>query len=215
MKKLNHTILVVLLVAMTILAACSTPEQTENEDNNLITGNVVAVVNGDEITTQQVEETQALFASIGQDIPKETVLEELINQKLLVQEAKKAGFEFTTEDAEVAIDQQLALQGANLEEYKTQIQAQGIDYEKQLATIKEDLAIQRYLETVFENENFTATEQEAQEIYDAYSAQSSEELPAFQEVKDQILASLQQEKQQQAIGVLIQELKQTATIEYK
>jgi len=213
MKKINY-ILIGLILAMTIFAACSTPELVENEDNNLITGDVVAVVNGEEITTQQIEETQALFTSIGQDIPKEAVLEELINQKLLMQEAKKAGFEFTTEQAETAISQQLAMQGADLEEYKTQIQAQGIDYEKQLATIKEDLAIQSYLDQVFENENFTVTEEEAQEVYDTYSAQSSEELPAFEEVKDQILTSLQQEKQQQAINVLIQELKQTAMVEY-
>jgi hypothetical protein len=184
------------------------------DNNSNLSGNVIATVNGEEITTSEVSAIQQSLIQQGQQITEEDALEQVINQKLISQEVEAGDYSVSTEEAESTIEQQLSMQGASLEEYKQQLLEQGIVYEEQLDSIKEELAVQKYLETQLEGENFEVSEQETQDFYEMYKSQSPEEVPSYEELELQIIATLQQQKQQEAIGYLIQELRADAKINY-
>jgi parvulin-like peptidyl-prolyl isomerase len=183
------------------------------DNNSNLSGNVIATVNGEEITTSEVSAIQQSFIQQGQQISEEDALEQVINQKLISQEVEAGDYYVSTEEAESTIEQQLSMQGASLEDYKQQISQQGIVYEEQLDSIKEELAVQKYLETQLEGENFEVSKQEAKEFYEMYKQQSGIN-ETYEELEPQIMATLQQQKQQETIGYLIQELRADAEIKY-
>jgi hypothetical protein len=184
------------------------------DNNSNLTGNVIATVNGEKITSEEVEAIQQLFVQQGQQISEEDALEQVINQELISQEMKKGDYSISTEEAESIIKEQIAMQGASLEDYKQQLSQQGISYEEQLDSIKEELAVQKYLETQLEGESFEVSEEETREFYEMYEQQSPEEIPSYDELEPEIIATLKQQKQQEAVNILIQELRGNAEIEY-
>jgi hypothetical protein len=108
------------------------------------------------------------------------------------------------------------MQGATLDDYKEQMESQGISYEKELENIKKQIASQNFLENQLEGQSFNVTQEEAQNFYEMYKAQSTdEEIPSFEELEQQIIATLKQEKEQKAIANIIEELRKTIDIEYK
>ncbi|MDD5086321.1 MAG: SurA N-terminal domain-containing protein [Candidatus Nanoarchaeia archaeon] len=231
MVNIKNIIGIVLMLSVIIISGCSAPEteenmqdyddiipdETDNEDTPVEpkTSEVVAVVNGEEIESEEVTAVQQLFSMQGQQVSEEEALEQVINQKVLEQKVQEEGVTVTTEEAESAIEQQLAMQGATLDDYKQQIESQGISYEAELENIKNQIAIQNYLETQLEGQSFNVTEEEAQEFYEMYKSQSSEEIPSYNELEPQIIATLKQQKQQEAITILVQELREDADVEYK
>ena len=79
---------------------------------------------------------------------------------------------------------------------------------------KEGLAIQNYLDNALKGEDFNVTEEEAQNFYEIYNQQSEEEIPPYEELESQIINLLQQQKRQEAIDSIVQELREDAIIEY-
>ena len=76
------------------------------------------------------------------------------------------------------------------------------------------LAINSYLDDAVQVPE--VTEIEARVFYENYKQQSpEEELPPFEQLKSEIMALLEQQKQQEATSLLIEELKEKADIEYK
>ena len=214
-------IVILLAISAIFIAGCTSqsdvPTDTVPDTINTppITSNVVAVVNGDEISSEQVTAVQQSFLMQGQQIPEEDALEQLINQLVLEQKVEEENIVITTEDAEILISEQLAMQGATLEDYKQQVASQGISYEQDLENIKRQIAVQFYLESQLEGQSFEVTEQEAQEFYALYEQQSVEEVPSYEELEPQIIVALEQQKQQEAIIEHIQELRMNADVEYK
>ncbi len=220
MAILKNMIAIVLMLSVILMTGCSTSEledDTEIEDMPLeqITGDVAAVVNGEDITSEEVSEFQQTVLQQGQQISEEEVLEELINQKVLEQKVQQENIVVTSEEAESAIEQQLAMQGMTLDDYKQQLESMGLSYESELENIKDQIATQTYLNTQLEGETFNVSEEEAQEFYEMYKLQSPEDVPSYEELESQIIATLQQQKQQEAISSLIQELRADANVEYK
>jgi multidrug efflux pump subunit AcrA (membrane-fusion protein) len=232
MANLKNIIGIFLVLSVILLAGCSTSEQEDNTqdynndfvpDNNdidniptePITGNVVATVNDEEITSEDVAAVQQLLLQQGQQISEDDALEQVINQKVLEQKVQQENIVVTNEEAESVIKQQLAMQGATLDDYKQQIESMGVSYEAELESIKNQIAVQNYLEGQLEGQSFDVTEEEAQNFYEMYKAQSPEEVPSYEELQSQIIATLEQQKQQEAINILIQGLRTTANVEYK
>lgn len=231
MANLKNMIAIVLVLSVILMAGCSTSEPKDNEEDyndfvpdntnvdNIptqpITSNVVAVINGEEIKSEEVSTIQQSLLQQGQQISEEEALEQVINQKVLEQKVQQENIVVSTEEAESAIEQQLAMQGATLDDYKQQIESQGVSYEAELENIKNQIATQNYLQTQLEGQSFDVTEEEAQEFYEMYKAQSPEEVPSYEELKPQIIAQLEQQKQQEATSVIIQELRSNANVEYK
>ena len=210
---INKKIVVVILLGLFVVGGFGMWFFFGNNDSG-ITGNVVATVNGEKITSKEIAAVQQLFMQRGQQISAEDASEQLINKKVLFQQAQQGKYSVTDDEAEAVIEAQLAQQGSSLDDYKQQLELQGISYEEQLQDIKEDLTIQKYLGIALEGKDFEVTEEEAQKFYEMYKLQSPDEVPSYEELESKIIATLQQQKQQEAIGSLIQELRASADIEY-
>jgi len=231
MANLKNIIGIFLVLSVILLAGCSTSEQEDNTDDyndfvpdnsdveNIptepITGSVVAIVNDEEIKSEDVAAVQQALLQQGQQISEDDALEQAINQKVLEQKIKQENIVVTTEEAESVIEQQLAMQGATLDDYKQQVESMGSSYEVELENIKNQIATQQFLESQLEGQTFDVTEEEAQEFYEMHKAQSPEEVPPYEELQAQIIATLEQQKQQEVTSSIIQELRTTANIEYK
>lgn len=183
--------------------------------NSERTEDAVAKVNGEEINSAEIVAAQEMISQQGEEISEENALEQVINQKIISQEVENEGYSITTEEAEATIGEQLSAQGMGLEEYKQQVEQEGVSYEEQLQRIKEELAVQKYLSDNIDEEAIAVTEEESEQFYERYQDQETEEeIPPYEEIKPQITARLEQQKQQEAINSLIQELRQDADIEY-
>lgn len=222
----KNIIAIVLALSVIFLTGCSVPELEEDGQEydviddaytgeEQVTGNVVATVNDEEITSEDVEEVQQSLLQQGQQVSEEDALEEVISQKLLEQKVQLEGITVTDQDAESMIEQQLTLQGATLDDYKEQLESMGLSYESELENIKKQLATQEYLDGQLEDQVFDVTEEEAQEFYEMYKSQSPEEVPPYEEIEEQLIATIEQEKQQEAITDIIQRLREDANVEYK
>jgi len=232
MANLKNIIAIFLVVSVILLAGCSTSEQedktqdytsefipdntgVDNIPTEPITGNVVATVNDEEIKSEDVAAVQQSLLQQGQQISEDDALEQVINQKVLEQKVQQENIVVTTEEAEFVIEQQLAMQGATLDDYKQQVESMGFSYEAELENIKNQLATQQFLESQLEGQTFDVTEEEAQEFYEMYKTESPEEVSSYEELQSQIIATLEQQKQQEATSIIIQELRTTANVEYK
>ncbi len=183
-------------------------------NNSNISSNVIATVNGEEISSEEVESIQQNLLQQGQEVSEEEAVEQAINQKLISQKVESEGITVSDEEAESAIEEQLSMQGVTLDAYKQQLSQQGVSYEDQLESFKENLAFQKYLDQEMEGESFEVSEEEAQSFYELYKEQSPEEIPPYEEIKSQIVMTLEQQRQQEAINTVLQDLRENADIEY-
>ncbi len=169
---------------------------------------VAARVNGERITAEDVEELQARHG-----ISHDQALEHLITKTILLQEAEKGGYLPTLEDVEFELHTQLAAMNMTREDLDVQLEIYGISYEEYLEGYRTELAIQSYLEATVEVPE--VTEEEVEERYDFYRQTVPEEqLPPFEEIEAYLVMELEQEKHQEAISALIDELKEQASITY-
>lgn len=206
------------------LTSCS--QELENENNVVDDGmspigsnertndDVLAIVNGEEISSQEVTQAEQNYVQQGVQVSQEEVIENLINQKVLEQEVEKQNLYVSDEEVETMIESQLAMQNATLEEYKLQFESQEISYEEQLQELKKEMIYQSYFETILEGISFDISDEEVNEFYDLYKEQSPEELPPLEDIRPQIVATLEQQKQQDAIDLHVQELRENADVEY-
>ncbi|MFP4523373.1 MAG: SurA N-terminal domain-containing protein [Candidatus Woesearchaeota archaeon] len=229
MVKIKNILAIFLVISVILITGCSVAEQEENaqdyndfapdNDDNIptepITGKVVATVNDEEIKSEDVAAIQQALSQQGQEISEEDALEQVINQKVLEQKVQEENIVVTDEEAESMIEQQLAMQNTTLDDYQQQVESQGVSYEAELENIKNQIATQQFLESQLEGKSFDVTEEEVQEFYETYKAQAPEEVPSFEELQPQIIATLEQQKQQEATSLIIQELRTSANVEYK
>ncbi len=218
-KKVMTVISIIFVVSLLFLAGCLEQSQDETNaaddlkqgTNDTIT--VAAIVNGVNITDEEVNMTQQSSIQQGQQISKDQALEYLIDQEILLQKAKEEGYSLTDAEAESYMETILAQQNSTLKDYKLQLQQQGISYEDQLQYVKEESAKQNYKDDALEGRNFSVTNQEARDYYDTYK-QENPDIPPFEDVKEDIISSLEQQKRQEAINSLIENLKEDADIQY-
>ena len=169
---------------------------------------VAARVNGERITAEDVEEMQARYG-----ISHDQALDHLITKTILLQEATKGGYLPTLEDAEFELHTQLAAVNMTREDLDLQLELYGISYEEYLEGYRTDLAIQNYLEAAVEVPE--VTEEEVEALYDYYrQIVPEDQLPPLEEIEEFLIAELEQQKHEEAISALIDELKEKARIKY-
>ena len=216
----KHGIMFGVVLLSFIIAGCSsnTDQDPAASDNNtqeiteetaVVQWEILATVNGQAITSAEVATMQELFAQQGQQISSDDALEQVINQIILTQQVTP----LSTTETESMIEAQLSLQGVTLDDYREQIEAQGMSYDAEIENAREGFAVQTYVESTVGTE-FEVTDAEARAFYDEYSQQSPEELPPYEELEEQIIMTVQQQKQQEAVQAHIQELRADADIQY-
>jgi parvulin-like peptidyl-prolyl isomerase len=213
----NAKIPLLILFLLFIIAGCSTSshndELSDNDQTVIVEAreltSVVATVNGEDITLEEVMALQDRYIQL--ELTESAALEQLIEHKLVLGKANEAGFSATDREAQTVIEDQLESLGLSLEEYTALLEAEGYSYTDELKNIKEQLAIQKLFDQ--EIPETEITEGEARDFYEMYKAQV-QDAPSYEEFKPHILVSLKQLKRQEAIEIIIQELKQEADISY-
>ncbi len=174
---------------------------------------MVTRVNGKEITREDVMTMQQSFASQGQEISEQEAVEYSIDRELLAQETEKQGFIPPTPQAEEMLKEEVARQGATIESLKEQLKSQGQSYEEILEGYRIQAGIQQFIDSTVETPPVDPSE--AREFYEQNKQQlaaGGQQLPNYEAVKEGIESYLKQQKQQEAVSHLVQELRTQADI---
>lgn len=221
MKKILISIIIILIIAGGWWYLNSKTEQI-NLPENVISGNIVSIVNKEEITVSEFELAQAQFIEIQNidvaSLDDETksqiitqILDNLISQKLLQQAIKKDGTTVTQEEIAEQIEI-VQSQFEDEESYKEALAEQGVTEEGLITQITMDMLTQKFLNQELSLESVTATDEEIEESYQQ-SILENEETPALADVYDQVETFVIGQKQQALINEFILELGEAADIE--
>ncbi|SHN22895.1 SurA N-terminal domain-containing protein [Gracilibacillus kekensis] len=197
----------------------SAKQNTVSDEEIVEEGQAVATINGEEVSAAKYNRVYPLVKNMlqqyGQDVEdldavKDQVLNELITQELILQDAKEEGLEVDTEEVE---SQFTALKEQSGDDFSSVLEDKGFTEESYKSQLENDLLRNQYMESVI---GITVTDEEVKEYYKQVKEQSKEEVPALEEVegtiRQQLTAQKQQEKQEE-ISAKIEELRENAEIE--
>ncbi|SDI68870.1 SurA N-terminal domain-containing protein [Alteribacillus bidgolensis] len=193
------------------------------------TPDVVAEVNGEEITKEEFESTyesqfqQAAMQSqmTGEEVDqtqlKEQIAESLVGTKLLTQEADNRGFDASQEDIDETLDELVEQNGVESEEeFMAAIEEQGMSEEEVLSQVETQVEVDQLIAD--ETGDIEPTEEELEEAYDQMTAQQEQmggeeaEVPSFDEVKPDLKEQVKMQKEGEVTQSLIEELREGADI---
>lgn len=204
---------------MLFITGCTEQQTTEdinNDSNNDLneTQSIVALVNGEEITTNEVSS----YAKQNELTEKES-LEQLIDQILLLQQAKQQGYNVNLTEAESTLKDYLSQQNQTVDAYKQYLQQQGISYQNHLENYSEQLSIQHYQEDVLQTKEYNISDQETETNLENYLAEQNITLEDYkhylqqQDINYEEKLQLYKEALQQRL--LIESLREEADIKYR
>lgn len=189
---------------------------------------IVAEVNGEEITRDEFEQVYApQFQQIamqsqmsGQEVDqsqlKQQVADGLVSQELLRQEAEDRGIEATDEEVDAVIDDLVEQNGLeSREELFAALEEQGLTEEEVRTELREGLNQDQLIAE--ETGEIDVTEEELQSLYDDTAAQQEEmggeqELPPFEEMEDDLESHIRQQKASEATRNYASELRENADV---
>jgi len=183
--------------------------------------NVVAVVNGEEITRSELDSFQAQvssergfdLATLDEETRSELstyALDSLISQALIRQAIKNSNIQVAESDIDAQIEI-VKSRFASTAEYESALATEGMTEAELRFQITSDLSAQAYFEAKLGLLQITATDAEINTVYD--QAAAGEDVPPLTEVRAQVETMVIQQKQQELIAAHIQELRTTANIE--
>lgn len=173
-------------------------------------GTSVAIVNGEAITTKDIENTFKTVPSMYKPLLKE---EEILNQtiinKLLLQEAAKAGIAATNDEAEAVIDKTLAVAQMSKNDFKAYLKGQNLTYDEMLEFYRTNIAIEKLLQATA----YVGINVSAEEIKEFYN-NNSEDLAniSLESIEGEIENFLLQQKKTEASNKYISALIASASI---
>ncbi|MEV0869080.1 rod-determining factor RdfA [Brachybacterium paraconglomeratum] len=190
---------------------------------------VVATVNGTEITKDDFVQTyqsqyqqMAMQQQTGGQAPDEEqlktqVAEQLVNNELLRQGAEDAGIKATDKDIDTTLDEIAKQNGLGSgDEVVSALEQQGISAEQ----VRQDAASQFAITTYIEQEADIAepSDEELKAQYDALVEQqsaaggSAEEVPSFEEMKDQLAQQATMQQQNEAATEIAGKLRESGDV---
>lgn len=183
---------------------------------------VVATVNGEEISgkdyNSMLMQTQLRYTMEGKDPSKtetaetikKEVMDNLIGQELLLQEAKEQGFEASDKEVETELDQ-VKSQFESEEQLQEALKAQGITLEQLETQYANIVVVDKYVEENVKTPE--VTEEEMKAFYDEQFSKDADNPPSYDEMKDRIKSYLKETKLQKKVQELRTKLKENAEIE--
>lgn len=189
-------------------------------------GGTIATVDGTSITHEElennVEEMKMMYQMQGQEITpdienqlRQSVLNELISEILILNEAKQQGFEVSDEDIEEQY-QAIVSQYEDEDQLTEILQQEGMTKQDLEEDISRQLTVQKFLdehtEKALEEEGIEVSEEDKKTLYEQLEEQG-QDLPDFEEIKPSLRENLIQEERQAIITQMVNELREDATIE--
>ncbi|WP_209121290.1 SurA N-terminal domain-containing protein [Alkalihalobacillus sp. BA299] len=191
--------------------------------------NVVAEVNGKEILREEFEQayvgqlTQVAMQSkmygeeVNQDQLKEQIVDSMVGQELLIQEADRAGYNASEKDIDETLDGLLAQYGLDSkEEFMVALEEQGMDKDEVMSQLQTQVKVDKLLAS--ESGDIEPTDKELEELYDQIKAQQEQmggeeaEVPSFAEIKSDLVEHVKKQKTAEAAQALIEKLRAGADI---
>ncbi|MBP3951633.1 SurA N-terminal domain-containing protein [Bacillus suaedae] len=180
---------------------------------------VVATVNGEEITgskyNDMYSQTLLMFQQNGQDATDEAMVQEqtlsrLIEQELLMQEVETLGIEAPSSEIEERLEQ-IKSQFENEEQFEEQLAQLDLTEQALEDQLAYEIRVNKYIEQ--EVPEVEIDENEVQAYYDQLVSQQGEQVPALEEVRDQIEEVLMNQRRQTNFASMIEILKEESEIE--
>ena len=198
----------VLLVVLVLLIG------TASDDDEAPGTMVVAVLNGQEITAEEVSRMQAtVLREYGRWADTEEALELIIVERLLYWEAERESYVPTLEETEQTMLNRLSLRGLTREAFEEQLEAEALSWQEYLDVYQRHMATSRYLDDKLDFSE--VTEEQARRFYEEYRQLFPEDPRTFEEMEEEIYAGAEWFNRQTAAFSLIQELRAKAEIHYR
>lgn len=186
--------------------------------------NVVATVNGQELTVaqldviiKQIAEAQGILVPTlkaeEQKALRDAAMDALVGQILIEQAVASASSAPTAAEVETEVAT-IKERFATEEEFTAALETEDITLEGLRARITNDVATQRYLTSVFDASKLAVTQEEVAAAYERAVAGVTD-APTLEDSYAQIELALVQQKQQSALTELVAELRAGAVIEIK
>ncbi len=189
------------------------PEALDIEDFDA--DDTLLIINGEEITRgefdAQFERTKQMVSQqygIDLDADENAMLipelqhqtiENLIGQRVLTQEAKNKGMEVSDEEIDENIGM-LVQQFGGEEGFQEALEADNLTEEDLEQLVYEELLISQLFEAELNFDGIEVSEEEIEEFYAQYEMtmeQQGEDVPPLEEIEEQIIMQLQQQKAQE------------------
>lgn len=192
----------------------------EKQGNEFIfSENLELKVNGELITAQDVEKQYDLIPPENKkNITRNLVLESLISQKIMLQEASQKGVTATDKEVDQYLDKVRSFTKLNETSLEEEIVASGSTLKEYRKSVKELLTLSKLLEKELNLKNVKASDadvndyiQKNREGYQDFFDENDPELEDM--LQNRIKAQLTQEKQQALVNDYLESLKQKAKIE--
>jgi len=220
-------LLVLVICLVTILVIGCTTENNSSTNGLGEMGDVAATVNGVDIKLEvfqdTVEQMKVSYGQQGFDFEgeegeevleqiKQQAINNLIQQEVLLQEAKQEGYDATDEMVEEEL-RNVKTQFPTEEEFEMALEANQLTENEFKEMLVNEIQIELLLQSKVEE--IAVSEDEVEEMYEQYIQQIEQriegdkevqEVPPFEDVKDQLKAQIQQGKQQEQEERIIEEL---------
>ena len=223
-KIINKLIIIVIILLIVVfggwygLNKVNAPVDTDTTINSDL-ASVIAVVNGAEILRTEFDKLLAVQKAVlgePQDSEQEKVLQDqvldiIISQTLLLQKANELGLSVADDKIDLQVSRAKA-QFADEKAFTDALSEQGVTEQGFRDSINRDLLIQNYINSQVNLESVVVTDEEVKASYDLASTKQ-DNLPDLETLSESIKAQLTQQKQQQLVLQLIENLKNESNIE--
>ncbi|MGD6965220.1 SurA N-terminal domain-containing protein [Rossellomorea vietnamensis] len=204
--------------------------QKKLEEQHIEEDKTVAVVNDEEIKGEAynslLSDSQMSYQSMGQDPTseeiaaqlKESTIDSLIGQTLLLQQAEEKGYEADEEE----IQQEIATLKEGYEDeaqFEEVLKSSGLTLEELEAEVAKNIQYTAYIENELTVEE--VKEEDVKAYYDEIVEQNSgseeaeAQIPEYEEVKDRIKEDLERQKTQEVLAAEVEKLRENASIDVK
>ena len=176
---------------------------------------IAATVNGKAITMGELDSQYDLVPQAYRSfITKYSILEGIINEELVLQEAEKMGLSATDEEVDNFIKMSLELYGMTDDDFVELVESQGMTVAEVKDSYKKKLAVSKVLNATVLSEIKVPVE-DAKGYYEQNIElfAAADGYIAFEDVEEQIIRTLATERQNSEIEAYIEILRQDAEIE--
>lgn len=194
------------------------PEFTIEESEKVSHEEVVVNINDVEITGEVYNaiysQTKIQMLRYGQDIDdldtvKELSIDALISQEVLKQDAKKVGIEVSAEEVDERLEE---LKSEDEDQFATFLETYQLTEDSFKNQLDFSIMYDKYVASEISVDEVTT--EEIEEVYKEVKANNpDEEMPALEEVEEQLKLELQEQKQQASFQGKLDQLIEAASIE--
>lgn len=223
-KKKFIIIAIILLIIVAGLTSYFLPKNFNiwNRLNFFIGGNAAAVINGEKITKSdldsKIEQLKNANQLQGIDLSdekavveiKKQILNDLINEKIILQNAAKNGISANKTEVQATYDQ-LVSNFKSKEDFEKEMVLRKVTEQEVKESIANQMILSKYIEQNVNLKNISATDSEIKTLYDNYSSKQ-ENMPKLEEIKTQLVNEIKQQKSRAILFEFVEKLKKGADI---